>query len=94
MYTVTLNQNKETNLYISTLISSDTTHYLNIYVSKELNDIWVSISKSEDGFNFRSPCTESNNLNFKNLYTFDEIVQYIKKHFLEKDYKFYIPKST
>ena len=86
-----MNQNKKTDLYISTLISSDTTHYLNVYVSKVENEIWVSISKSTDGFNFKSPCDESNNFNFSNLITFDDIVNYIKTHLIEKGYKLYIP---
>jgi hypothetical protein len=79
---------QERNYYNVTLVSSDDSHYLNIYVSKDDGVIGVSVSKSEDGFYFKSPCDEANDLELSSSDNLEETYNYVKNHFLDKEYKF------
>lgn len=88
MYTVIMQKKQERNYYNVTLTSSDDSHYLNIYVSQEDGAIVVSISKSEDGFYFKSPCDEANDLELKSSDNLEVTYNYVKKYFLDKGYKF------
>jgi len=87
MYTVVLNK-KADNYYNVTLISNDKSHYLNIYISRVDGNIGVSISKSEYGFYFKSPCNEANDLELNSSDNLEETYNYVKKHYLDKGYTF------
>lgn len=88
MYTVIMHNKQKRNYYNVTLTSSDETHYINIYVSEEDGAIGVSISKSDDGFYFKSPCDEANDLELSSSDNLEETYNDVKKHFLDKGYKF------
>jgi len=88
MYTVIMHKKKERDYYNVTLTSNGNSHYLNIYVSKEDDAIEVSVSKSEDGFYFKSPCDEANDLELNPSDNLEETYDYVKRHFLDKGYKF------
>lgn len=87
MYTVTTNLKANKPYYNLTLSSKDDSHYLNIYISEVDNGIWVSVSKSEDGFYFKSPCDESSDLQIDSSKNLEETNSYVKSHFLNKGYK-------
>ena len=74
--------------YNVTLSSKDKDHYLNIYVSNEGDSILVSISRSEDGSFFKSPCDEASDLVLNSSDNLEETYNYVKNHFLDKGYKF------
>lgn len=88
MYTVIMHKKAERSYYNVTLSSSDKSHYLNIYVSNEGGSIGVSISKSDDGFYFKSPCDEASDLELNSSDNLEETYNYVKKHFLDKGYTF------
>lgn len=83
-----MNKKAERSYYNVTLSSSDKSHYLNIYVNDEGGSIWVSISKSDDGFYFKSPCEEASDLDIKSSDNLEETYNYVKQHFLDKGYTF------
>lgn len=87
MYTVVVNK-KADSYYNVTLISNDNSHYLNIYISRVDGNIGVSISKSDDGFYFKSPCNEANDLELSSSDNLEETYNYVKKHYLDKGYTF------
>lgn len=79
---------KADSYYNVTLNSKDNSHYLNIYISKVDGSIGVSISKSEDGFYFKSPCDEANDLELNPSDNLEETYNSVKKHYLDKGYTF------
>ncbi len=87
MYTVTLKSDPYNNYYNITLCSNDNRHYLNIYIAEVGKGISITISKSDDGFYFKSPCEESSDLRIESSTTLEEVFNQIKKHFLNKGYK-------
>ena len=87
MYTVVVTQ-KADSYYNVTLISNDKSHYLNIYISRVDGKINVSISKSDDGVYFKSPCEEANNVELSSSNNLEETYNYVKKHYLDKGYIF------
>ncbi len=87
MHKVTLGKKAES-YYNVKLTSADSTHFLNIFVSQVDENISVSISKSGDGFYFKSPCEEANGLELSSSNNIEETYKYVKKHFLDKGYTF------
>lgn len=87
MYTVILGK-KPDSYYNVTLISADSSHFLNIYINKLDENINVSISKSEDGFYFKIPCDEANDLELNIGDNLEETYNYVINHFLDKGYKY------
>jgi hypothetical protein len=92
MMTVKFNKQPPKNYYNFTLISLDKSHFLNIYISKEDDNIWLSISKSDDGFYFKSPCEEASDLNIDISENIEETYNTVKNHFLNKRYSFIVSK--
>jgi hypothetical protein len=87
MYTVVINKNADS-YYNLTLLSNEDRYYLNIYICNVDGNIGVLISKSEDGFYFKSPCEEANDLELNSSDNLEETYEYVKKHFLNKGYLF------
>lgn len=87
MYTVTTKSTANKPYYNLTFLSKDNSHYLNIYISEVDNAIWITISKSDDGFYFKSPCDESSDLQIDSSKSLEETNDYVKEHFLSKGYK-------
>ncbi|MEI2709285.1 MAG: hypothetical protein V9E96_09765 [Chitinophagaceae bacterium] len=79
---------KADSYYNITLISNNNSHYLNIYINKVDENISVAISKSEDGFYFKSPCNEASDLELSPSNNLEDTYNYVKKHYLDKGYKF------
>ena len=88
MISVKFNNKQPKDYYNITLISANKSHFLNIYISKEDDDIWISISKSEDGFYFKSPCAEASDLKLDISKDIEETYDVVKNHFLNKGYNF------
>jgi len=74
--------------YNFNLISSDSNHFINIYISKEVNKARVVISKSLDGFFFKSPCEEANELAISDDLNIEETCNEVKKFFEKKGYEY------
>lgn len=51
------------------------------------NSISINVSRSEDGLRFKSPCSESKNINFNSFTSIENAVQSLKNHFESKGYK-------
>jgi hypothetical protein len=90
MITVKFNNQSPKNYYNFTLISADKSHYLNIYISNEDDNIWLSISKSDDGFYFKSPCEEASDFKIDISENIEEAYNIVKNHFLAKGYSFIV----
>ena len=88
MYGVTIQKEQKGNYYNFTLISADKSHYLNVYISQYDNSINVLISKSEDGFNFKSPCDEATGLELNTSASIEETFEFAKEHFHKRGYEF------
>ena len=89
MYKVIINDNAK-NYYNLTLISIDKKSYLNIYISEIDGNIKVLISKSNDGFYFKSPCNEANELTVNPMDNLEKTYEYVKEYFLSKGYELVI----
>ena len=87
MYTVINKLAANNSYYNLTLSSKDDSHYLNVYINKVDNGIWISVSRSEDGFFFKSPCDESSDLELNSSKSLEETYNYVKNHFINKGYK-------
>lgn len=79
---------KADNYYNLTLISNDKSHYINIYINNVDDAVGVLISKSEDGFYFKSPCDEANDLELQAIESLEKTYNYVKTHFINKGYTF------
>ena len=90
MMTVKFNKQPPKNYYNFTLIPADKSHFLNIYISNEDDNIWLSISKSDDGFYFESPCEEASDLKIDISENIEETYDIVKNHFLAKGYSFIV----
>jgi len=89
MFTVTIHKQPERKYLSATLISNDDSHFINIHISEDHGIINASVSKSDDGFHFKSPCREAADLNINSAEGLDETFDQIKRHFLDKGYRFY-----
>lgn len=90
MITVKFNNQHPKNYYNFILIATDKSHFLNIYISNEDDNIWLSISKSDDGFYFKSPCEEASDLKIDVSENIEETYDIVKNHFLAKGYSFIV----
>lgn len=88
MYKVIINTKCNDTYYNLTLAAEDDSHYINIYACIADNNVSVIISKSQDGFFFKSPCDEGLNIELKSDSNLEESFSIIKDHFLEKGYKY------
>ena len=89
MYKVIIDDNAE-DYYNLTLVSIDKKSYLNIYISQIDGNIKVLISKSNDGFYFKSPCNEANELTVNPMDNLEKTYEYVKNYFLSKGYELVI----
>jgi hypothetical protein len=89
MYSVIMHRRPDRRYYSVTLKPNDESHFLNIHINEENGSIYVSVSKSQDGFYFKSPCDEAADLEVNPSNSFEETCDYVKNHFLTKGYKFH-----
>lgn len=89
MYNITLNNAGTQNYFNTLLVSSNKTHYISVYVSETDNNPFFTIAKSDDGFNFTSPCKEASDLKIDSKNSLKEIYEYIINHFQNKGYQLY-----
>lgn len=88
MYKVTINPKKTDTYYNVTLVSNTETHFINLYVCMFDGNVSVTISKSEDGSFFESPCDEAFGLELSASNGIEETFNVIKNHFLNLGYQF------
>ena len=86
MYKVIVNPKTNDTYYNLTLVAKGEDHFINIYVSIVDNYVSATISKSEDGFCFKSPCRESSGLQLDTSNDLQETFDLIKKYFIDKGY--------
>lgn len=87
MFEIIVNSSNPIDYYNLTFISSDKSHFINVYISLIDNSIRINISRSEDGFYFKSPCLESNEIDSDSFSSIENAVETIKNHFESKGYK-------
>jgi len=89
MFKVILKPYPGRNYVTYTLVSSDNSHYLNVFISEmEDQNIWVSIAKSLDGFTFKDTEGEIRDLSLKENMTFQETLEVVKIYLTNKGYKY------
>jgi hypothetical protein len=87
MYKVIFNVKSTPGYYNITLVSSDQSHFINIYICVIDKHVSVTISKSKDGSYFKSPCKESSDLQLGSNNTIEETFNIVKDYFINKGYK-------
>jgi hypothetical protein len=92
MFEIIINSSKTADYYNITFVSDDESHYINVYISLFDNSISINISRSEDGFYFKSPCSESNDINISSFTSIENAVLSIRNHFESKGYKILLNK--
>lgn len=88
MYEVTFKNSNNQDYFNSILISNDKTHYISIYVGNDNDNVFVTIAKSDDGFNFKSPCKEADDLKIESKNSLEEVFDHIKNYFLNRGYQY------
>ena len=86
MYKIIIHPTTAVHYYSLTLASEDNSHFINIYISVTDDNIFINISKSEDGLFYKSPCEEGSNLKVEPSDNPVIILNEIKKNFLDQGY--------
>lgn len=87
MYKVIVNLKNTDCYYNVTLASSDESHFINIYICVIDGYVSVTISKSDDGSFFKSPCEEASGMQVVSSNSIEETFNTIRSYFINKGYK-------
>ncbi len=91
MYKISINKAVNDHYFNTTLIANDKTHYINIYISEQEGEVFISITNSDDGFYFRSCNDTCEGLEVNAENTISEIYDYIRNYYLNNGYSNFTP---